>query len=429
MFDEEYNSFKEHIFNCPNCQGQIPDLPTIITTKFKCPICEVIIDLETGKYSYPSKYYQTESIFHQPIPLSLKLEDIGKIDSTQVKIIAFSRFQQVFQKYVGVSFDKNYVPNARIEEIFELQDSNTEKIAYYLIKTKQGFILQEPIIIPYPPIPEAFQKLELNFFNPNQPKSITEYGYGKLIWNSGNRLKPDNFNFYRYEDNTNYWFSVELADDKSAIYFRERRIKPYELRSYFPRLTILNNERLRFLQFIRNISLIGGLALGLLLGLSILLPKKIVFEQAFTFGVENDSIPQISKEWVMKPGIYLMEMTVEFAQMGSEIYSVVDLYDGNDLKINEIGVDFWAESGYWESGERWEDKNTYVYKYFYINEANNYSIEINNFQNPRKTYQTSGKIFFKIREAGLIWYYFLYPIIFSNLVLIINQALINECKK
>ncbi|MCU0447674.1 MAG: hypothetical protein MUE85_22465 [Microscillaceae bacterium] len=423
-----------HTHQCPSCQTPF-EVYLAHSQYFGCPHCRAWIQLNSDNLpfvAHPKTGY-TDSLSFVKIALGMT----ATFDQQKYRVIARTRWGANYIEYYETQTDSGtktgYQNNSSKYDVWRLQNLNTDQ-GFWLIQTERGFYFSQIFQSPNPGLPyNQGQELFANFVN-SYSLRVTEYGKAYLYFFEGeaNELPLINLQnqlkYYRcnYGSST---YTLEIEYDNASGY----NLEPYR----YTQETAVDNNRLileafadnasiqktrqnaKSLIFARNLSIFVFIGLFILFMLSFG-EKKVVFRHHQDFGQLGDTLPKFTPEFELKNQAYLIELEVSLPTYNNqEVYITTELYDEEEeVMVNELAGDFWYYSGY-DDGERWTDSQTYTSQYMQVRYAGAYSAEF--FVEPK---EVSGHLIFRVREAGMIWYYYLTPLLIVLLVFVIVQLMI-----
>lgn len=271
-------------------------------------------------------------------------------------------------------------------------------------------------------------------------------GAGSLENNQTNETQKEiRFVQMIFNENNNYLFLSNQNDFENIEIFKVTTLRIENILDFFKTakeiLPIYQN--LSRLKIARNINLIFILLTfcGWLLG--IILDKNEVFSHSFEArNLKDTTLSYTSKDFYLPQGNYLLEISkgIEVSsnnpdsyikmpyEVGIDSYTSLYVYE-DEPPLHEFVGDAW-QSLEFEEGQAYYDSKSISSEYIYMPKADTLFADIDLKEDNNSSYTINKvNVTFSIKEAGFIWYNYLFMMVCFSVIGLIIEAVIYEYRK
>ncbi|MEL6672646.1 MAG: hypothetical protein AAFR61_10665 [Bacteroidota bacterium] len=404
-------------FNCQNC-GAAQEVMHPRAQYVACQYCGSVLDAQSEEHQI-LKSLGTPTR-HKPMSF-IRLGQYARFHDRIHQVISRSRWRMNYKEYWSEEGETGYSNEVWIYDEWLLMDEN--RTYFYLIEDREGYYISEEII---PETPSLVPKnLRMSFFKDHNPQIVREYGEASLIFFEGEsnyQIKHGDlirFGMYKLRG-IDYSVEYRMSDQnkkeiKEIEYFREAPISRRKVLEAFDENPEIEQLKLTEEQWrgVRKISLVGALAMLLLMLYSIAYDGQTFFSRTFSLQDLSEENALISEPIeVTEPGLFRMDLQATSVSTNSEMFIFAYILDSEQAAINKMEGSFYYYTGV-EDGERWTESDVSTSKIFRLEEPGTYYVQLYK-SNENVSADTVSVIWYK--DVWLSRYFLFGLIIFSLLV-------------
>ncbi|TAE51521.1 MAG: hypothetical protein EAY69_00365 [Cytophagales bacterium] len=271
-------------------------------------------------------------------------------------------------------------------------------------------------------------------------------GAGSLENNQRNETQKEiRFVQMIFNENNNYLFLSNQNDFENIEVLNVTQLRIENVLDFFKtaKEILPIQQNLSRLKIARNINLIFILLTFCGWFLGIILDKNEIFSHSFEArNLKDTTLNYVSKDFYLPQGNYLLEISkgIEVSsnnpnsyikmpyEVGVDSYTNLYLYE-DEPPLHEFVGDAW-QSLEFEEGQAYYDSKSISSEYIYMPKTDTLFADIDLREDNNSSYTIDKvNVTFTVREAGFIWYNYLFMMIFFSVVGLIIEAIIYEYRK